>query len=247
MLLLFLDAAAARLARGPVLDNDTYHLVVLRKGPAWSATASPRAESAQAGHMANVRDLWDRGLLRAAGPVSGDGDIRGVFVLKASSLSRARALAASDPAVQAGRLAMDVYEWWGTRGIGEAYRAALAVTPNLPDRMRSYVLAFARRGPAWTAADTAEVRAAQQAHLDRLGTLMREGHIAAAGPLMEAGDYRGVWIFTTASPDEARRLLAEDPLIRNGQLEAELHVWYSPEGVLPTPRPHGEHAASPAA
>jgi uncharacterized protein YciI len=55
--------------------------------------------------------------LVAAGPFGDDGQLRGIFVFRVASLDEAKALTASDPAVQAGRLAMDIHQWMVPDGV----------------------------------------------------------------------------------------------------------------------------------
>jgi uncharacterized protein YciI len=93
----------------------TVYLVLLKKGPAWTPEVTPATQAIQEAHMANIRVLWGAQKLVVAGPVE-DADLRGIFVFKASSLEDAKALAASDPAVKAGRLVAAVYPWWVEKG-----------------------------------------------------------------------------------------------------------------------------------
>lgn len=74
--------------------------------------------------MANIRRLAAEGKLTLAGPFQDAGDLRGLFVLDAASIEEARALCATDPAIQAGRLRAEVYTWWSPEGVG--------VTPPRP-------------------------------------------------------------------------------------------------------------------
>jgi uncharacterized protein YciI len=70
-----------------------------------------RQRELQQGHLANIQRMADLGDLVIAGPLGGDGRLRGVLVFRTSDLKRARALVEADPAVQAGRLALELYRW----------------------------------------------------------------------------------------------------------------------------------------
>jgi uncharacterized protein YciI len=91
------------------------YLVLLKKGPAWTAEKTEATKAIQAGHMANMERLWKERKLIVAGPGGDDGDMRGVFVFDTDSLDEAKALAASDPAIKAGRLAPEFHSWWVER------------------------------------------------------------------------------------------------------------------------------------
>lgn len=101
-----------------------YFLALLYKGQAWSPEVTPESTRVQEGHMANIRRLAAEGKLTLAGPFEDAGDLRGLFVLDAASIEEARALCATDPAIQAGRLRAEVYTWWSAEGVG--------VTPPRP-------------------------------------------------------------------------------------------------------------------
>jgi len=55
--------------------------------------------------------------LVVAGPFGDNGRLRGIFVFKVNSIDEARSLAATDPAVQAGRLALQIHPWTVPEGI----------------------------------------------------------------------------------------------------------------------------------
>lgn len=96
-------------------------LVLLKKGPAWTAERTDRTKAIQEGHMANIKALWEAKKLIIAGPMGDDGDTRGVFVFQAANRAEAMALAGSDPAIKAGRLVPEIHSWWvEKRGLPEA-------------------------------------------------------------------------------------------------------------------------------
>ena len=88
------------------------YLVLLKKGPAWTAKETPESKAVQEAHMANIRAMWEAKKLIIAGPFEDDGEVRGVFLFQVASVEEARALAASDPAVKAGRLVPEIHGWW---------------------------------------------------------------------------------------------------------------------------------------
>lgn len=91
----------------------TVYLVLLKKGPSWTPEATPATRALQEAHIANIRAMWKAHKMIVAGPVEDQqGELRGIFVFKAASLEEAKAWAASDPAVKAGRLVPVVYPWW---------------------------------------------------------------------------------------------------------------------------------------
>ena len=93
------------------------YLAFLTRGEKWTAEKTPVTEEIQKGHMANINRLAEMKKLVAAGPFGDDGRLRGIFVFRVASLDEAKALTAGDPAVQAGRLAMDIHQWMVPDGV----------------------------------------------------------------------------------------------------------------------------------
>jgi uncharacterized protein len=93
------------------------YFVFLTRGEKWTPEKTPATEEIQKGHMANINRLAEMKKLIAAGPFGDDGRLRGIFVFRAGSLEEAKALTATDPAVQAGRLAMELHTWMVPDGV----------------------------------------------------------------------------------------------------------------------------------
>lgn len=87
----------------------------LKSGPVRGP--SEEAQAIQAGHLAYMNRLHVEGRLVAAGPFSDGGDYRGIVIYRVATLDEARALAAGDPAVKAGRLIIDARLWMTFKGI----------------------------------------------------------------------------------------------------------------------------------
>lgn len=89
----------------------TYYFAFLLRGPRWTPEQTPELLRLQEAHLANIRRLAETGKLVVAGPFSDGGPLRGVFVFKTETMEEAKALADTDPAVQAGRLALELHPW----------------------------------------------------------------------------------------------------------------------------------------
>ena len=100
-----------------------------------------------------------------------------------------------------------------------------------PYGMKSYVLAFLKRGPN-RPSDPDSAAALQRAHLNNITRLANEGVLVLAGPFMDSGAVRGIYIFDVANLDSARALTQSDPAIQSGSLVMELHPWYGSAALV---------------
>ena len=100
----------------PEFKMTMYQVAFLKRGPAWTSEVTAETTKIQAGHMANISAMAKSGKLILAGPFEEQGDLRGMFVFKATA-EEARQLAAQDPAVQAGRLVLEWHSWYSAEGI----------------------------------------------------------------------------------------------------------------------------------
>lgn len=98
-----------------------YYIYLLRKGPAWSPEATPEIEALQEAHLSNLRRLGEMGKLVLNGPLldsfATSGEIRGIGVLKTSSLAEAQELISTDPMVKVGRLVFELHTWMVEKNI----------------------------------------------------------------------------------------------------------------------------------
>jgi len=97
--------------------------------------------------------------------------------------------------------------------------------------MRSYVMAFLKSGPNRDQTEE-EAQELQAAHMANIGRLAEEGKLVLAGPFLDGGDLRGIYIFAVESVEEAKALTATDPAIKAGRLIMELHPWYGSAAVM---------------
>jgi uncharacterized protein YciI len=99
-----------------------YQLVLLRRGPRWSADRTETVTRLLAGHMANMRRLGAAGKLLIAGPTEIDdqapaGTPVGIFIFDAQTTAEAVELVNTDPSVAAGHFAAEVLPWYGPTGL----------------------------------------------------------------------------------------------------------------------------------
>lgn len=97
--------------------------------------------------------------------------------------------------------------------------------------MRKYVLAFLKRGPN-RPADAAAAAELQRAHLKNIDRMARAGKLALAGPFLDDGELRGIYVFCVGSLAEAEALTRSDPAIQAGSLAMELREWYGSAALL---------------
>ena len=134
----------------------------------------------------------------------------------------------------------------GPAGAGHAadsvpstYDAPLAQRLGADARgMRSYVLVILRTGS--TRVPDGKARDAMFAgHFANIRRLADAGKLVLAGPFDDAGgDWRGLFVFAVDSIDQARALVASDPVIRQGEMVAEYHRWYGSAAAMMLPEIH---------
>ena len=98
-------------------ETMTAYLAFLVRGEKWTPGQTPESEAIQKAHLANINRLAEMKKLVVAGPFGDDGTLRGIFVFRVASLEEARSLAETDPAVKAGRLALQIHPWVVPEGI----------------------------------------------------------------------------------------------------------------------------------
>lgn len=110
--------------------------------------------------------------------------------------------------------------------VASAFDEALAKEMGADDYgMRKYVMAFLKIGPNRTT-DKDEAAKLQAAHMANIKRLAEEGKLAIAGPFLDDGVLRGIYIFNVETIEEAKKLTETDPAIKAGSLIMELHPWY---------------------
>jgi uncharacterized protein YciI len=203
----------------PAFQLETLYMAIMSKTLVGSTNMAPELVVEQQRYSQGVADT---GTLILAGPTSSDESIAGVFVLRVPDSTAALKIANADPLV-----AMKLWKVallpWGTQK--DYLKPLKKYDPSV-----TYYLGFLKRGAQWSPEETPERARIQEAHLKNIGRLHEMGKLVAVGPFIEDNDLRGIFVFKTASVEEANQLTNTDPAVQAGRLRIELHEWKLPPG-----------------
>jgi uncharacterized protein YciI len=97
--------------------------------------------------------------------------------------------------------------------------------------MRKYVLVILKTGP--TPVPKGPKRDEMfKGHFANIQRLAKEGKLALAGPFDGTDGWRGMFVFAVADIEEAKKLVATDPVIINGEMVAEYHQYYGSAALM---------------
>jgi uncharacterized protein YciI len=103
------------------LKMRSYFLVLLRRGPTWSAEKTPETKKLFEGHMANIEAMAKSGKLLIAGPMDADPAdktaVAGIFLFDVPTKEEVVEMMKGDPAIEAKRLVPEVLTWYGPANI----------------------------------------------------------------------------------------------------------------------------------
>jgi uncharacterized protein YciI len=131
-------------------------------------------------------------------------------------------------------------------GTAATYDAALAKRLGADERgMHRYVLVILRTGP--TRVPDGDARKAMFAgHFANMERLSKAGKLVLAGPFeQDAAGWRGLFVFAVDDVEEAKGLVATDPVIVNGEMVAEYHPWYGSAATMMIPELHDRLVPGP--
>jgi uncharacterized protein YciI len=202
----------------------TYYLVFLRKGSPREATPSTPETDPLSLHRVKVGRLEAAGTVRIAGRVEqdsdSDSDMREILVMDAPSLQAAKRLLDDDPAVRAGALRAECYQWYAASGLrvegpGE----------------EAYYFVVLRSGPRSGAGDSTTRARMFDAHMANIRRLAATGAMVVAGPIDNGEGRRGIFILHAGSLSEAQQLVASDPGVQAGEFRPEYYRWLVPSNL----------------
>jgi hypothetical protein len=100
------------------MEFDSFFVVLLVRPPDAPELPKAKLDQLQEQHLGNIRRLYAEGKVFKAGPMEDHSsrNVRGMFILKTSSLEEAQSWVATDPAVRAGRLVPEFMKWYVQKG-----------------------------------------------------------------------------------------------------------------------------------
>ena len=126
-----------------------------------------------------------------------------------------------------------------------AFDAELAKSVGADEHgMRSYVFVLLKTGPK-TMPPGPERDAMFQVHFANIKRLADAGKLALAGPYDGVDGWRGMFVFAVKDIDEARALVASDPVIANQEMVAEFHKYYGSAALMLVNANHQKVQAKP--
>ncbi len=215
--------ARAQEKKDPEFKLIEFHMAILKRTPKWTGDMTPELKKLEDEQRAYVSSLVDSGKAVIAGRLTDDGQIRGIYVLRAKSAEEAKEWAEASPVVKSGYLAAEMHPWW----------SADVMKKPTSDKMTTAYLGFLKRGPKWTPEKTPATAEIQKAHLANINRLVAMKKLVVAGPFGDNGELRGIFVFRADSIDEARTLAETDPAVLAGRLAIEMHPWLVPDEALP--------------
>lgn len=111
------DSLLAKSLGADAYGMKKYVMAFLKSGPNRSQSEEEAAQLQKA-HMDNIGRLANEGNLVLAGPfLDPESDLRGIYIFNTEDINVAKSWTASDPAIQAGRLVMELHPWYGSAAL----------------------------------------------------------------------------------------------------------------------------------
>ena len=96
--------------------------------------------------------------------------------------------------------------------------------------MKNYFMVLLKKGPHRNQ-DSVEVENLQLAHMENIKKLIQTGKLNVAGPFLDDGDLRGIFVFDVPTLEEAMKLTETDPAVKSGRLSYEIHPFMTQQGA----------------
>jgi uncharacterized protein YciI len=95
--------------------------------------------------------------------------------------------------------------------------------------MKRYFFVMLTKGPN-RSQDSVTVQKLQEGHMANISKMAEMKKLAIAGPFLDEGLWRGIFILNVETAEEAKQLIDNDPAVKAGRLSYEIHPWYGARG-----------------
>jgi uncharacterized protein len=110
-------------------------------------------------------------------------------------------------------------------------QAAPSAAPALPPGMKQYWFVMLKKGPKRDhPAD--EAQRLQAGHMANMQAYAERGILHIAGPMMDDGDIRGIFILDAPDRAGAEAMCNDDPAVQAGRLVCDIRPWLSQKGAM---------------
>lgn len=110
--------------------------------------------------------------------------------------------------------------------------------------MRQFVLVILKTGKA-KITDEKRRKELFAGHFANMGRLAKEGKLVLAGPFMEGGKKRGLFVFDVKTLEDAQKLVETDPTIKAGIFEVDMTKWYGSAALMKINEIHSKIQKTP--
>ncbi|MBL8263892.1 MAG: hypothetical protein JNM58_15850 [Xanthomonadaceae bacterium] len=107
---------------------------------------------------------------------------------------------------------------------------AAPAAPALPPGMKQYWFVMLKKGPKRDQSPE-EAKQLQAGHMANIQAYATMGKLQIAGPFMDDGDWRGIFILDVPDRAAAEAMCNDDPAVKAGRLACEIHPWMSMKGA----------------
>ena len=126
-----------------------------------------------------------------------------------------------------------------------AYDPALAAAVGADEHgMRQYVLVILKTSPTPVPAGP-ERDEMFKGHFANMKRLAEAGQLALAGPLDGVDGWRGLFVLAVEDVEEAKALVATDPVVAQGEMVPEFHKYYGSAALMLVNDNHAKVARKP--
>ncbi len=108
--------------------------------------------------------------------------------------------------------------------------AAKPAAPALPPGMKQYWFVMLKKGPKRDQPSD-EAQALQAGHMANMEAYAARGILQIAGPMMDDGDIRGIFILDVPDRAGAEAMCGDDPAVKAGRLLCDIRPWLSQKGA----------------